>query len=134
MPVILFYPSLRHFAEYLLIPGAMISDAIHSASDVFSSIIVIIGVKMSAKGSDAEHPYGHERFECVAAIILSVILLITGLFVGSEAVQNVIRGNYRELTVPGLLALAGAIISINNKRSYVSVHNFFCKAGMTPAH
>lgn len=107
--------------------GAMISDAIHSASDVFSSIIVIIGVKMSAKGSDAEHPYGHERFECVAAIILSVILLITGLFVGSEAVQNVISGNYRELTVPGLLALAGAIISIITKEAMYRYTIFFAK-------
>ena len=50
--------------------GAMVSDAVHSASDVFSSIVVIIGVKLSAKDSDKEHPYGHERFECVAAIVL----------------------------------------------------------------
>ena len=54
--------------------GAMISDGVHSASDVFSSIIVIIGVKLSAKKSDKEHPYGHERMECVAAIILAVVL------------------------------------------------------------
>ena len=51
--------------------GAMVSDAVHSASDVFSSVIVIIGVKLSARASDKEHPYGHERFECVAAIILA---------------------------------------------------------------
>lgn len=107
--------------------GAMISDAIHSASDVFSSIIVIIGVKMSAKGSDAEHPYGHERFECVAAIILSIILLITGLFVGSEAIQNVFSGNYRELTVPGVLALAAAIISIITKEAMYRYTKFFAK-------
>ena len=47
--------------------NAMISDAIHSASDVFSTIIVIIGVKLASKKSDKEHPYGHERLECVAA-------------------------------------------------------------------
>ena len=41
--------------------GAMISDAVHSASDVFSSIVVIIGVKLSAKASDKEHPYGQDR-------------------------------------------------------------------------
>jgi divalent metal cation (Fe/Co/Zn/Cd) transporter len=49
----------------------MISDAVHSASDVFSTIIVIIGVKLASKKSDKEHPYGHERLECVAAIVLS---------------------------------------------------------------
>ena len=62
--------------------GAMISDAVHSASDVFSSIVVIIGVKLSAKASDKEHPYGHERMECVAAILLATILAATGLFIG----------------------------------------------------
>ena len=39
--------------------NAMISDAIHSASDVFSTIIVLIGVKLASKESDKEHPYGH---------------------------------------------------------------------------
>ena len=54
--------------------GAMVSDAVHSASDVFSTFVVIIGIKISAKDSDKEHPYGHERMECVAAIILATIL------------------------------------------------------------
>lgn len=92
--------------------GAMISDAVHSASDVFSSIIVIIGVKLSARDSDDDHPYGHERLECVAAIVLAVILLITGLFIGSAAIQNITSGNYGELAVPGVLALVAAVVSI----------------------
>ena len=54
---------LKMLAGILAHSGAMISDAVHSASDVFSSVIVIIGVKFSAKDSDKEHPYGHERFE-----------------------------------------------------------------------
>ncbi len=97
--------------------GAMISDSIHSASDVFSSIIVIIGVKLSAKAPDKEHPYGHERMECVAAIVLSVILLITGLFVGYNAISNIIGGNYSELNTPGMLALVAAIVSIITKEA-----------------
>lgn len=97
--------------------GAMVSDAVHSASDVFSSIIVIIGVKLSAKEPDKEHPYGHERMECVAAIILSVVLLITGLFVGYNALINIIGGNYSGLTIPGVLALVAAIISIAAKEA-----------------
>ena len=52
--------------------AAMISDAVHSASDVFSTFIVMAGVKISNKASDAEHQYGHERLECVAAIILAI--------------------------------------------------------------
>ena len=54
---------------------ALISDAVHSASDVFSTVIVLIGVKLAAKKADKNHPFGHERFECVAAILLAVVLL-----------------------------------------------------------
>ncbi len=97
--------------------GAMISDAVHSASDVFSSIIVIIGVKLSARDSDDDHPYGHERLECVAAIVLAVVLLITGLFIGSAAIENITSGNYGELAVPGVLALVAAVISIAVKEA-----------------
>lgn len=73
----------------------MISDAVHSASDVFSTIIVIIGVKLASKESDKEHPYGHERLECVAAIVLSIVLLYTGIKIGSQAVKDIIGGNYQ---------------------------------------
>lgn len=91
--------------------GAMISDAVHSASDVFSTFVVIIGVKLSAKDSDREHPYGHERLECVAAVILSGILLATGLVIGWEGIRNILPG-HGELRAPGILAAAAAMVSI----------------------
>ncbi|MBQ0078946.1 MAG: cation diffusion facilitator family transporter, partial [Eubacterium sp.] len=50
--------------------SAMVSDAIHSASDVISSFVVIVGLKIAAKKPDKTHPYGHERMECLAAIVL----------------------------------------------------------------
>ena len=62
--------------------GAMISDAIHSASDVFSTIIVMVGIHLAGRKSDKEHPYGHERMECVAAIVLATVLAVTGLGIG----------------------------------------------------
>ncbi|MDD7281044.1 MAG: cation diffusion facilitator family transporter [Erysipelotrichaceae bacterium] len=92
--------------------NAMISDAVHSASDVFSTFIVMIGVKLSSKKADKEHPYGHERMECVAAIVLAMVLFITGLAIGMEAIQTIFSGNYKNIQVPGLLALLAAIISI----------------------
>ena len=91
--------------------GAMISDAIHSASDVFSTFVVMIGIKIASKEPDEEHPYGHERMECVAAIILATILCITGLGIGKNALSN-ITGNSGEMAVPGVLALIAAIVSI----------------------
>ena len=91
--------------------GAMISDAIHSASDVFSTLVVIVGVKLSGKDSDREHPYGHERMECVAAILLSGILLATGLVIGWEGIQKILSER-AELRAPGILAAAAALVSI----------------------
>lgn len=91
--------------------GAMISDAIHSASDVFSTFVVMIGIKIASKEPDEEHPYGHERMECVVAIILATILCITGLGIGKNALSN-ITGNSGEMAVPGVLALIAAIVSI----------------------
>ena len=97
--------------------SAMISDAVHSASDVFSTFVVIIGIKLASKKPDKEHPYGHERMECVAAIVLAMVLFITGLGIGLEAVKNIIHGNYGDLQVPGVLALIAAIVSIVSKEA-----------------
>ncbi|MGN0617587.1 MAG: cation diffusion facilitator family transporter [Ruminiclostridium sp.] len=97
--------------------GAMISDAVHSASDVFSTFVVIIGIRLASKEPDKEHPYGHERMECVAAIILAVVLFITGLGIGADALRNILGGNYSNLQVPGTLALIAAIVSIVSKEA-----------------
>lgn len=91
---------------------AMISDAIHSASDVFSTIIVMIGVTLSNKESDKEHQYGHERLECVAAIILAIVLAATGFGVGYSGAMKIIGGSYEKLAIPGRLALIAAVGSI----------------------
>lgn len=95
--------------------GAMISDAVHSASDVFSTFIVMIGVTISGKKADKEHPYGHERMECVAAIVLAVILFATGLGIGWSGIQKIFFMNSDSLEVPGMLALIAALVSIVTK-------------------
>ena len=91
---------------------ALISDAVHSASDVFSTVIVIIGVKISAKKADKNHPFGHERFECVAAILLAVVLFATGVGIGYSGVSNIVTGEYKNFSVPGIIALVAAAVSI----------------------
>lgn len=100
------------FAGIFAKSNAMISDAIHSASDVFSTFIVIIGVNIANKQSDKEHQYGHERLECVAAIILAVILAATGIGIGINGMEKILGGSYWELEVPGMIALIAAIVSI----------------------
>ena len=101
----------RLFAGIFANSGAMISDAVHSASDVFSTIIVMIGVKISGKDSDNDHPYGHERLECVAAIILATVLAATGIGIGYGAVVKIMAGDYN-VEMPGILALVAAVVSI----------------------
>ena len=92
--------------------GAMISDAVHSASDVFSTFIVIFGYNASRKKSDAEHPYGHERMECVAAVILALVLFLVGLEIGIGGVHKIIAGAEGNLDAPGAAALWAALASI----------------------
>ncbi len=94
--------------------GAMVSDAIHSASDVFATVIAMIGVKVAGKSADADHPYGHDRFECVASFILAGILFVTGGAIGLSGVKSII-GAFRGTStpaVPGILALIAAAVSI----------------------
>lgn len=118
---------LKMLAGILAHSGAMISDAVHSASDVFSSVIVIIGVKISAKDSDKEHPYGHERFECVAAILLAGILLVTALFIGHTALEHITGGSSKSLAIPGLSALLAAVLSIAVKEAMYWYTRFYAK-------
>ena len=91
--------------------GAMLSDAVHSLSDVFSTIVVMIGIHIASKESDSEHQYGHDRLECVAAIFLSIFLFATGGGIGYDAIKTIANKSYiaKEIT---LLPLFAAIISI----------------------
>lgn len=92
--------------------GAMISDAVHSASDVLSTFIVMIGVNIAGKQADEHHRYGHERFESVASVTLALILLETGLLIGWKGLKTIFSGSYEDLTAPGVLALVAAVVSI----------------------
>ncbi len=92
--------------------SAMISDAVHSASDVLSTIVVLLGVKASGKEADKEHPYGHERMECVAAIVLAMLLAVVGLSIGFSGMKKILAGNYGSLAIPGVISLVAAVLSI----------------------
>ena len=103
--------SVFKFAAGILArSGAMVSDAVHSASDVLATLIVILGVKLAGRAADADHPYGHERLECVAALVLGIILGATGVGIGWSGVQKILGGE--DLASPGALALAAAVVSI----------------------
>lgn len=91
--------------------GAMVSDALHSASDVVTTFVVMAGISLSGRRSDKEHPYGHERMECVVSVLLSVLLAATGVGIGVAGFRKLI-GKDGPIPVPGLLALAAAVLSV----------------------
>ena len=102
--------GFKFLAGFLAHSGAMVSDAVHSASDVLATFVVILGVKLAGRDADRDHPYGHERLECVAALILGAILAATGLGIGWSGIQKITGGE--ALLVPGTLALVAAVVSI----------------------
>lgn len=86
-----FLAVLKLLTGFLASSAALVSDGINSFSDCFSGIIVLIGVHISAKKSDKEHPYGHERLECVAALILAAILICSAFFIEWGAVRTILE-------------------------------------------
>lgn len=109
--------AFKLFAGIFAHSGAMISDAVHSMSDVITTVVAYIGMKLSEKDADEDHPYGHERLECVAALILGGILMLTGIGIGYDAVVKIIAGNYTDIAIPGALALVAAVVSIAVKEA-----------------
>lgn len=109
--------GFKMFAGIVGNSGAMISDAIHSFSDVLTTLIAWIGVKVSKRDADSSHPYGHERLECVASLILGLVLMATGIGVGKVGVENIISGSYETLAIPSAIALVAAIVSIIGKEA-----------------
>ena len=105
----------KFFAGIIGHSSAMVSDAIHSLSDVFATFIAWLGIKLSMQAPDKEHPYGHERLECVASLLLGAILFGTGLMIGLSGLKTIFAGHYENLQAPGAVALVAAVVSIATK-------------------
>lgn len=88
---------------------ALVADGLHSASDVLTSIGVIIGVVVSQKPRDEEHHYGHDRTETIVTFLLSIVLIYTGVKIGHSAFLSIIKG---EKVFFSYFALFAAFISI----------------------
>ena len=110
-------------AAFKLIAGilgnsaAMVSDAVHSLSDVLATAIAYLGVRLSKRTADATHPFGHERFECLASLALGIILAVTGIGIGAASVESIATGAYATAAAPTAIALAGALVSIGVKEA-----------------
>lgn len=89
--------------------NAMLADGVHTLSDVLTTFVVLLGLKVSSKEADENHPYGHEKYEPVFAKLLSIILVLTGIYIGYGSLKVLISGNIK---TPGIIALVAALISI----------------------
>jgi len=107
--------AFKLFAGFAGQSAAMISDAIHSITDLISTVIVIIGIKLANRTADDNHQYGHERFECVAALALAGLVFVVGVGIGLSGAETIISGYYAG--VPGRIALVAAVVSIGVKEA-----------------
>lgn len=119
--------AFKLFAGIFGKSGAMVSDAVHSLSDVFATLIAWIGVRLSRRAEDAEHPYGHERLECVASLLLGLILAGTGIGIGWSGIRK-LSGEGGSIEIPTLLPLIAAVISIVVKEGMYQYTMHYAKA------
>jgi len=88
---------------------ALIADAVHSVSDLFTDVIVLIGLGMGRKEPDARHPFGHGRLETLASFLVGAALIATAIYLGIDAALNIY---HHRISSPTPIALIGAGISI----------------------
>lgn len=100
---------IKVFIGFVGRSNAIIADGIHSLSDVFSTVVALIGIRLANKADDENHPYGHERIEPVMGKVLANILLLTAVFMGYSGIKSIIQGDY---TTPGKITIYAAIFSI----------------------
>lgn len=96
--------------------SAMIADGIHSLSDLLSDFVVIAFTHISSKGKDRDHSFGHGKFETLATLIISIILIIVGAELMHDGVKKIV-GVFNGIAIPrpGYIALLAAAVSIASK-------------------
>jgi len=88
---------------------AVVTDSVHSISDMLTSIVVWVGLKVGKKPPDKYHPYGHGDAEPIAGLIVSIVLCLVALEFARSSIQKILTG---EVTTPGMIALVAVVTSI----------------------
>ena len=113
----MFLAVFKLFAGILGHSTAMLSDSVHTLSDIFATLIALIGVTISKRQADKEHPYGHERLECLASLLLAFLLFATGCGIGWNCIRAIATGSYLDHALPGILPVIAAVVSIGVKEA-----------------
>lgn len=96
--------------------AAMVADGIHSLSDLLSDIVILIFTHISSKGKDRDHSFGHGKFETLATLIVSMILVVVGADLMGKGVRSIVDVfNGETIPKPGYIALIAAVVSIVSK-------------------
>ena len=100
---------LKYYAGIASASLALIADAWHTLSDSLTSLVVILGIKLSSKKPDKEHPFGHGRWEQISALIIAILLALIGVEFMKDAIAK-LRGH--EAADFGWLAYLATVASI----------------------
>lgn len=122
--------AFKMFAGFVGHSGAMVSDAVHSLSDVLATLIAVIGVRLSRREADIGHPYGHERLESLATLALSGVLTLAALAIGrggAFAIIRAVQSRSVDNEVPGAIALVAAVVSIVTKEGMFWYTRYYAK-------
>ncbi len=103
--------TVKIWVGYLTDSAALSADGLNNTTDIIASVAVLIGLKISRKPPDHDHPYGHSRAETIASLVASFIMVSVGLQVLSQAVQSIFS---EKTVIPDLtaawVAVAAALI------------------------
>lgn len=97
--------------------AAMVADGVHSLSDFFTDVVVLVGFKLTEKPADDQHNYGHGKYETLATVIISMALIFVGFSIFTSGAKNIYAVLFqgKVLGKPGIAALAAAAVSIVGK-------------------
>ena len=100
---------------------ALIADAIHSISDLFTDVVVLLGLRYGRRAPDAEHHFGHARIETMASTIVGMALIGTAIYIGKDAAINIYR--HTEYHPKGMAVVAAAIaVALKEALYHFTVH------------
>jgi len=115
------------FAGIFANSAAMVADSVHCMTDIITTSMALIGIKMGNQKPDDKHLYGHDRFESIAALGISLFIFFIGLGIGLNGAKNLLSSTHAELNVPGLLALIAAATSIIIKEGMFWYEKYYAK-------
>lgn len=100
------------FAGFAGNSAALVADAVHSLSDLLTTVIAWLGARAASAPADARHPYGHERFESAASLLLGIVLAAAGFGLAWTPLRDLLSGCAASAAPAAPAALAAAALSV----------------------